>query len=647
MNLSLNKHVLIFLLVSIGLIVLPHINNIPPFIFGFFCLLLIWRLIVVWKPDYLPNKLALTLLTIMGISLLFNQHQGLFGRDAGTALFITALALKLMEIKQERDLYLITYLAFVVASSQFLYSQSLLMAGYIIFVCCVLLATLVCLNSHKPQTLAALKTASLLLAQAIPLTIVLFLLFPRIEAPRWMLFEDAHKAKMGLGDSMEAGSISDLVTSDELVFRVTFEDKIPPAAQRYWRGPVLARTNGKRWQVISNYGFKPPPPQISGERYSYSVLMEAQEKAWVFALELPTAISANLRQNSNYQLLTIENPNKRSEYKIVSYTQYNTGELSDSERTNALQLPAEPSDKIKQLVSQLQGFDSPAENFITELLNHFRKEDFHYTLTPPLMESNPIESFLFETRHGFCSHYASAFVYLMRVAHIPARVVTGYQGGEFNKLGNFLEIRQSDAHAWAEVWLAGRGWTRFDPTAAIAPERIEQDSSMQQITEGLISFNTAPSITADWLKTTRQLWRNIDYQWQHWVISYNTINQLKLLSNWGIDNIRDMLRSLLIIGGIIAGLLTTLLLYQKQKKLDPVLAHYQIFIKKLQKIDLIKADTEGAKDFAKRAIIVLPEKAQAIEQITQLFIKLRYGRQPNKIDLKTFTQLIKAFKVYK
>ncbi|MFZ2725225.1 MAG: DUF3488 and transglutaminase-like domain-containing protein [Methylococcaceae bacterium] len=647
MNPALNKHVLIFLLISIGLIMLPHINNMPPFIFGFFCLLLIWRLIAVWKPQYLPTKLLLTLLTIIGITLLFNQHQGLFGRNAGTTLFITALALKLMEIKQERDLYLVTYLAFVVAASQFLYNQSLLMAGYIIFVCCVLLATLVCLNSHKPQTLAALKTASLLLAQAIPLTLILFLLFPRIEAPRWMLFEDEHKAKMGLGDSMQAGSISDLVSSDDLVFRVTFEGNIPPPAQRYWRGPVLAHTDGKRWQMINNHGFKPPLPQVSGERYSYTLLIEPQEKTWVFALELPTAISASLRQNSNYQILTTENPDKRSEYKIVSYTQYNTGELNDSERVNAVQLPAEPSDKIKQLVTQLHGFDNPAENFITGLLNYFRKEDFHYTLTPPLMESNPIESFLFETRHGFCSHYASAFVYLMRVAHIPARVVTGYQGGEFNKLGNFLEIRQNDAHAWAEVWLVGRGWTRFDPTAAIAPERIEQDSSMQEITEGLISFNTSPSIAADWLKNTRQLWRNIDYQWQHWVINYNTINQLKLLSNWGIDNIRDMLRSLLIIGGIIAGLLTTLLLYQKQKKLDPVLARYQIFIKKLQKINLIKADTEGAKDFANRAIIVLPEKAQAIEQITQLFIQLRYGRQPSKMDFQTFTKLIKAFKVYK
>jgi transglutaminase-like putative cysteine protease len=644
-NLALNKHVLIFLLLSIGLIVLPHSNNIPPIIFGYFCLLLIWRFIAVWRVEYIPSKLLLTLLTIIGIALIISRHQGLLGRDAGTTLFITALALKLMEIKQERDLYLVTYLAFVVASSQFLYTQSLLMAAYIIFVCCVLLATLVCINSHKPQTLAALKTASLLLAQAIPLTIALFLLFPRIEAPRWMLFEDEHKARTGLGDTMEAGSISELITSDELVFRVTFEGAVPPPSERYWRGPVLARTDGKRWFYAGNRGFKPDLKQFDGQRYSYTLLMEAQEKNWVFALELPVATSANLTQNSNYQLLTNSDSTKRSEYKIVSYTHYNTGELSESERDNALQLPAEPSDRMKQLVTQLHGFDSSANNFIAQLLNHFRQEKFYYTLTPPLMENNPIESFLFETRHGFCSHYASAFVYLMRVANIPARVVTGYQGGEFNKLGNFLEIRQADAHAWAEVWISGRGWIRIDPTAAIAPERIEQETVMQQSTEGLISFSNQTSIAMQWLKNTRQLWRNVDYQWQRWVINYNSANQLKLLSSWGIADIKQMLHWLLFIGGAIAALLTAALLYQQHKTIDPILACYNRFTAKLAKVGLIKASHEGAKDFAARAVLVLPEKSASIEQITQLFIELRYGRHANNDSVKQLQQLIRNFKV--
>jgi hypothetical protein len=261
------------------------------------------------------------------------------------------------------------------------------------------------------------------------------------------------------------------------------------------------------------------------------------------------------------------------------------------------------------------------------------------------MENNPIESFLFETRHGFCSHYASAFVYLMRVANIPARVVTGYQGGEFNKLGNFLEIRQADAHAWAEVWISGRGWIRIDPTAAIAPERIEQETVMQQSTEGLISFSNQTSIAMQWLKNTRQLWRNVDYQWQRWVINYNSANQLKLLSSWGIADIKQMLHWLLFIGGAIAALLTAALLYQQHKTIDPILACYNRFTAKLAKVGLIKASHEGAKDFAARAVLVLPEKSASIEQITQLFIELRYGRHANNDSVKQLQQLIRNFKV--
>jgi len=199
---------------------------------------------------------------------------------------------------------------------------------------------------------------------------------------------------------------------------------------------------------------------------------------------MPAEYALPLSQNANYQLITSEKPDKRTEYKITSYLNYNTGTITRTEYKDATQLPDEPSGKIKQLVKQLHGFDSSPDDFIKQLLNHFRREDFHYTLTPPLMEENPIETFLFETRYGFCSHYAAAFVYLMRVANIPARVVTGYQGGELNKVGNFLEIRQADAHAWAEVWLENKGWVRFDPTAAIAPERIERGINIDQLIPG-------------------------------------------------------------------------------------------------------------------------------------------------------------------
>ncbi|MGZ5057528.1 MAG: transglutaminase TgpA family protein [Methylobacter sp.] len=637
---ELDKNILIFLLSSIGLIVFPHVYHIPVAVFSFFCLLLGWRFIGIWKQNWLPGKLAVLLLAVCGIALLYHQHQGLFGRDAGTNLFITALGLKLLEIRKERDLYLISYMAFIVAASQFLYEQSILMAAYILMVCCVLLATLVCINSCKAQTLAALKTAVMIIFQALPIAVALFILFPRIEAPKWVLFNEPHQAKTGLSDSMEPGSISDLSLSDELVFRAKFAGAIPPSQQRYWRGPVLSYTDGKRWTQAL---FQKPlaKPAVSGTAYQYTILMEAQDKNWIFALDMPAEFSSPLTQNAGYQLITLDRADKRAEYKVTSYTGYKTGLINRSEYRAATQLPGEPSDKIKQLVGQLHGFDSPPDNFINQLLNHFRTEDFHYTLTPPAMEENPIESFLFETRRGFCSHYASAFVYLMRVAHIPARVVTGYQGGELNKVGDFLEIRQADAHAWAEVWLEKRGWVRIDPTAAIAPERIERNTNVgRQTADG--SVENIP--VYNWLKQARQLWSSVDYSWQRWVINYDNKSQTRFLSAFGINDLKTMIYWMIAAVALITAVLSWFLLYRKPKSADKILLVYNRFCKKLAKHGLLKGTGEGAKDFAERVKIKLPEQAEDIDQITGVFIKLRYGHSATNEDLQRLKTLVALFR---
>ncbi len=642
---ELDKNILIFLLSSIGLIVFPHVYHIPATVFGFFWLLLVWRFIGIWKQNWMPNTPVIFLLVACGTALLYSQHQGLFGQDAGTNLFIIALGLKLLEIKTERDLYLINYLAFIVAASQFLYEQSILMAAYILLVCCMLLATLVYINSCKAQTLAAFKTAVIITVQALPIAVALFILFPRVEAPRWMLFNDQHQARTGLSDTMEPGSISDLGLSDELVFRVKFAGEIVPPRQRYWRGPVLSYTDGKRW-IQADFQKPLGKPVVTGAAYQYTILMEPQDKKWVFALDMPKEFSSPLIQNAGYQLTTLDNPDKRAEYKVTSYADYNTGPINRSEYKAAIQLPGEPSDKIKQLISQLHGFDSPPDNFIKQLLNHFRVEDFHYTLTPPVMEENPIESFLFKTRYGFCSHYASAFVYLMRAANIPARVVTGYQGGELNQVGDFLEVRQADAHAWAEVWLESRGWVRVDPTAAIAPERIEREVNVDwQTAYGIATTanNYLPRPAYNWLKQARQLWSNVDYNWQRWIINYDNNSQSNFLSTFGINDLKTLAYWMIAVLGSITAVLCWILLYQKPKTADKVLLIYTRFCKKIAKYGLFRGAGEGVKDFAERIKIKLPEQAVNIDQITAVFIKLRYGRSATDDDLLQLKRLVDLF----
>ena len=630
--------------------VFPHITHIPIVIFAFFYLLLSWRFIGIWQPNWLPNKRLVFMLIVGGLTLLYSQYHGVLGRDAGTRLFVIALGLKLLEIKSERDLYLITYLAFIIAATQFLYDQSLLTAAYLFFICSLLLATLVSINSGKPQTRAALKTAGLIMIQALPIAAVLFVLFPRVEAPKWMLLKEEHHARMGLSDSMEPGSISNLGMSGDLVFRVTFTGAVPPPEQRYWRGPVFSHTDGKKWTQVQDlrFGRFLDKPVVNGAAYEYTLLMEPQDKPWVFALDMPTVFSLPLSRNANYQLITAENPDKRAEYKVTSYTDYNTGTITRTEVKDATQLPGAPSGKIKQLVEQLHGFDRPPEDFINRILNHFRKENFHYTLTPPLMEENPIERFLFTTRYGFCSHYAAAFVYLLRVAHIPARVVTGYQGGELNPAGDFLEIRQADAHAWTEVWLEHKGWVRFDPTAAVAPERIERTIDSEQLApDGVISYlptGVAATDAANWLTRTRQLWGDVDYQWQRLVINYDNKHQSSFLSSLGIIDIKTLVYWMVVVIGLITIILGWILLAQKQKTADRVLRIYNRFCKKLTKHGLTRGAGEGAKDFAERAKIKLPEQAEDIDRITGLFVKLRYGRVFTPEELKQFDERVAGFK---
>ncbi len=636
------------LLIAVAFIVLPHAWNLPPAIFAFFSMLLIWRFIAIRKKQWLPNKILIFLLSISGIAILFAQHHTVFGRDAGTSLFITALGLKLMEMRKAKDIILITYLAFIVAASLLLYEQNIFMAAYIFIVCILLFSILVLTNNPQQHLLPTLKQSSNILLQAFPFMIVMFIFFPRLEAPRWMFLNDSHAARIGLGNTLEPGSISRLGQSDELVFRVRFSGAIPPPDQRYWRGPVFSHTDGKRWTQIKAAKNQPTTkPKFSGTPFVYTLLQEPQKQNWVFALDLPVKYPAETVRKANYQLLVSKNPQNRAEYQITSYTTYNTGPINQKQMTDNLQLPEQPSKRVTDLVFKLQGSSKDPKQLIKNILDYFSNADFYYTLRPPLMPEKPIEAFLFEHRRGFCSHYATAFVYLMRIAKIPARVVTGYQGGKFNELGNFLEIRQANAHAWAEVWLDQEGWTRIDPTAAVAPERIEQDVNIDlQIAYGEVNFlhNQNENILGKWLKHAGLMWDSVDYHWQRWIINYTASNQKNLLQLLGIQRL-EMLGYLLIgIFSVLTSILIYIMFYKNHRSDDMILSIYRRFCSKIATKGLIQTTGEGAKDFADRCRQKLPHLANQIDAITSLYLQIRYGKSNSPDKVAKLKSLVASFK---
>ena len=654
LSLETDRQRLGLLLTAVLLVVAPHVFNLEISIMAFFGLLAAWRCAVMYRKTPLPGRALLFLLTLSGAGLVFAEYHRFYGREAGASLFVVGLGLKLMELKSSRDAYLVVFLAFFVAVTQYLFSQSIPMAAYTLAIVVLLVTALISLNSSGNFPLKArFKLAGLMVAQAMPIMIVLFILFPRIAGPLWHLPEDGHGAKAGLSETIEPGSISRLGLSQEPAFRVDFEGAPPPPNQRYWRGPVFWHTDGRRWTLPPE---KPLPaserPRLSGQSYRYTITLEPHNQRWVFALDLPGSFPVELMQTGEYLLTSKDKIAERKQYRLASYTDFSTGPLGEREKALGLELPSKPSSRLTELVKSWQVAASKPEELVRRALRYFREEPFFYTLNPPLMPDDAVEGFLFGTRRGFCEHYATAFVVLMRIAGIPSRVVTGYQGGQWNPVGRFLEVKQADAHAWAEVWLAGHGWTRIDPTAAVAPERIEQGLDVDtQLAAGEIRFNAAAGALADqafrlrsFLRQTRMVWASVDHAWDRWVLSYGADSQTRFLERLGIVDWRSLALGL---GGALAlilSIIALLILPKRRLKTDQALAVYARFLKKMARQGLVKQPAEGALAFARRAGPLAPEARARINRITALFLKIRYGRGSTPEDIKTLKRLVAALR---
>ena len=433
--------------------------------------------------DSLPKRWQLMLITFAGTAgIIFNFHT-LFGREAGVTLLVLLATLKLMELRNARDAMVLIYLACFIIITNFFYSQTIPTALYLLATMMVIVATWVQLQAQNIALKPRLRIAAVLLMQALPLTLILFILFPRVQGPLWGLPQDAY-ASTGLDERMSPGSLSRLGMSEAVAFRVTYNGKPPRRDQMYWRGPVLWNFDGRTWTP----GISLPTivPKFTGldQAIDYVVTLEPHNKHWLFALDVPEKLTISDKVSvpailtNDFQLLNKEPVHARMRYAARSSLVYRAN-VQESERQlqRALQLPRQGDPRARQLAAQWRAGSKDDAAIINTALSYFSKNGFVYTLEPPLYGADGVDDFLFGARQGFCEHYASAFVFLMRAANIPARVVTGYLGGEFNDVGNYYIVRQSDAHAWAEVWLAGQGWVRVDPTGVIAPGRVERGLS--------------------------------------------------------------------------------------------------------------------------------------------------------------------------
>ncbi|WP_295960354.1 DUF3488 and transglutaminase-like domain-containing protein [Rhodoferax sp.] len=536
----------LFLLAVIAWVVLPQVGNLPVWCALTTAGVLGWRGWLAWKSRPLPSRWWLAVLLGMALAATLATHKTLLGRDAGVTLIVVLLALKTLELRARRDAFVVFFLGFFTMLSNFFFSQSLLTAIAMLVALLGLLTALV--NAHMPvENKAPLREAARIAGGmallGAPIMAVLFVLFPRM-APLWGVPSDAMAGRSGLSNQMQVGTMASLALDDGIAMRVKFDG--PPPAQRdlYFRGPVLSLFDGRTWQPRYNDFSRTGASdlQVSGPPLKYQVTLEPNNRPWLLALDatpqapaLPDGLSAVM--TPDLQWLASRPTTDLLRYQAQSYSQFRYGpQRANLSLQSFVELPAGFNPRTLQLAADMRraqpGADTAA--LVQTVLTRLRTGGYAYTLDPGLYGRDTADEFWFDRKEGFCEHIASSFVILMRALDIPARVVTGYQGGELNGVDGFWVVRQSDAHAWAEVWTAGQGWTRVDPTGAVSPGRVGSFTRLQA-PRGAIA-NTLATVSPDTARRLRAAWDAVNNGWNQWVLNYSQSKQLNLLKNIGFDS---------------------------------------------------------------------------------------------------------------
>jgi transglutaminase-like putative cysteine protease len=617
------------LLASLLLVAAPHALRMPWWLTLVVAGLYAWRARIALERSAPPSRWLVLGLALLAIAAVYLEYRTLFGRTSGIVLLVLFSGLKLAEMRTHRDAAVVAFLCYFLVMTNLLYTQSIPTALLMGLALLAITGTLVGLSAPQRPVRANLRSAALLLAHAAPAALILFLLFPRVQGPLWGLPQDAHAAMTGLSDSMTPGSVSQLAQSDAIAFRAEFEGEPPAPRERYWRGPVLWDFDGRTWRMGAGWLQRFEAPQGS-ERYDYVVTLEPHNRTWMFALESVARLPARARY-TNDGMVVATTP-------IRTRLRYDAGSLARTaplpvERPDSLQralaLPEGGNARARALAAQWRGAAQSELQLLQRALAFFRDSRLGYTLEPPLLGRDTVDEFLFDTREGFCEHFSSAFVFLMRAAGVPARVVTGYQGGEVNYVDRIISVRQSDAHAWAEVHLPGRGWLRVDPTAAAVPGRVDAGLARAVRAGDPMPLLMRPQL--EWLRGLRSNWEALAHRWNVWVLGYGVERQRDLMSRIGM---RDTdWRKLTAAMASILGAFTLVLLAWSLRRLarpDPVQRAWQAFCRKLGARGVARAAHEGPRDYAERAALRLPEAAPAIRAIAALYIGARYGRAPER-----------------
>jgi transglutaminase-like putative cysteine protease len=654
------------LLLSAALMVLaPHFAHLPLWVGVAVCATLLWRAAITWRGKRMPPMWLLVPVAVASMAGIYFTYRTLLGRDAGVAMLTLLLAFKLLEMRAKRDLFVVIFLSFFVLLTSFFYSQTMPTA---LFMAATIIVLLTAQQSFQytgtvPPLGRRLRTSAKLFLLAAPLALLMFIGFPRVQGPLWGMPGDAHSGRNGISDSMAPGTLSSLAQSDEVAFRVRFLDRAPPQNQLYWRSIVLGDYDGRTWtRVPRRRGAQRADIAISvrGQAIRHEVTMEPTGKRWLALLELTgprfSVPGFSVRESDEMEQFTMEPVARRMRYAANAYVdfQLQANEAPQNLR-RWLELPDGFNPRTLALAQQLKQATPPTGNgqpdtrqLSQQVLSMFRRDSFSYTLQPPLAGRDMVDDFLFTSKAGFCEHYSGAYVVLMRAMGVPARVVTGYQGGEMNPLDGYLTVRQSDAHAWAEIWLPSEGWRRWDRPGAVAPERIVRNLARALPAPSGFGFGQFIELQNDpdsWLAQLRFRYAALNNSWNQWVLDYNPDRQRSFLAELG-SVLGTWRGALAVLALALACALAWLLRWRRQRRpAAPLDGLYQAFCRQQARHGYARRPDEGPLSYAARLrdMPASAEKHAAMETFLTLYGALKYGgagAEQRTASLKTLKTLL-------
>ncbi|TCK09579.1 transglutaminase TgpA family protein [Marinobacterium mangrovicola] len=635
---QLSRAAVIWQLAAFFATLVPHLSWMPFWLIGLCIITPATRLMIHsgrWSLPHWSVKLVLVMAVIGGLLLTFTRETGV---RATVALLIAGLALKMIEIYHRRDALVLLYVSLFVSGTAYLFHQSILMALYSLMTTVLIVAALnsIYQDPLRNDWLRPLKRSLRLVGFALPLMLVLFIIFPRI-GPLWSVPLNQNAARSGLSDRMAPGDISQLTRSNELAFRATFEGPVPAPQQRYWRSMVYGHYDGRTWtRLPRREQFRLAEVDLVGdsEPLAYEVVYEPSNNPWLVALDQPSAAPSGSFLTKGNAPLRYRPVDRRISYKSSALLDYRLQpDLPEYDRQAYLQLPGENSDPRSRELAERWWRETggDADTFVRRAFTLFNRE-FSYTLSPPALSGYRVDGFLFDSRQGFCGHFAGALTFLLRAAGVPSRVVAGYQGGQWNEDEAYLTVRQYDAHAWVEYWQQGRGWIRVDPTAAVAPERVSQQADRLFADDPAFLSDTPMArlrFGSGWMADFQRQLDALNFSWHRWVLNYQG-QQMELLKGLlGEVNLARLGLLFFIPFVLVMGVVAWLQLGGRKRSRDPLERALARLLADFQKRGHPRASNETIQAFSQRMSTHFPAMAGELRALAKCDEAVRYAGRPD------------------